>query len=144
MNSREAIYAALYARLSGISGWGLVARKLHHIEDLQPSQFPAGFQVQLSEDVLQEFNKPPIYTMRVEWWMYAYQPDDAQAHSPQLNALVDAALAALNVTVAGPNASQTLGGIVTAVWLDGRIDYVDGALGDRSFVRIPIAIKVPD
>jgi hypothetical protein len=135
MNARESIYAALYARLSGISGWGLVARKLHHIEDLQPSQFPAGFQVQLSEDVLQEFNKPPIYT---------YQPDDAQAHSPQLNALVDAALAALNVTVAGPNASQTLGGIVTAVWLDGRIDYVDGALGDRSFVRIPIAIKVPD
>jgi hypothetical protein len=143
MTSREAIYAALYARLVAVGGWGLVARKLRHIEDLQPALFPSGFQVQLSEDVLQEFNKPPVYTLRVEWWLYAYQPDDTAAHSPQLNALVDAALAALNVTVAGPNASQTLGGIVTAVWLDGRVDYVDGALGDRSFVRIPIAIKVP-
>jgi hypothetical protein len=143
VNSRESIYAALFAKLSGIGALALSGRKLRHIEDVPPAQFPAGFQVQLSEDVLQEFNKPPVYTLRIEWWLYAFQPDPAVAHSPQLNALVDAALSALNVTVAGPNASQTLGGIVTAVWLDGRIDYVDGALDNSSFVRIPIAIKVP-
>ena len=143
MNSRESIYAALYARLVASGSFGLTGRKLRHIEDVQPAQFPAAYQVQLSEDVIQEFNKPAIFTMRAEWWLYAFHPDDTVAHTPQLNVMVDNALAALGVTGSGPNTSQTLGGLVHAVWLDGRIDYVEGMLSDRSFARIPIAIKVP-
>lgn len=143
MNSRESIYAALYALLQGVAGWGTVGRKLQHIEDISPTAFPAAFQVQLSEDTIQDYNKPAIVTMRVEWWVYAYQSDDAQPHTPTLNPLVDAAINALGLVQPGPFPAQTLGGLVHSVWLDGRIDYVDGALGDRSFARIPLAVKVP-
>ncbi|MBS0200291.1 MAG: hypothetical protein JSR70_07545 [Proteobacteria bacterium] len=57
-----------------------------------------------------------------------------------MNPLVDALLAALKLPQS-PLGKQTLGGLVESVQLNGQVNYAEGALDDRGFVRIPLVIK---
>lgn len=143
--NRETIYNALFAKGKAAAGFNQNGRRLRHIEDLQPVEFPAFYQVQKDEGWKQPVgNLPPIGELMVEWWVYVYSGDPSVSHDSLLNPLIDA----LSVSVCLPpafNAAglQTLGGLVESVRLDGRIDYAGGALDDRGFARIPLVIRLP-
>jgi hypothetical protein len=147
MNTRESIYAALFARGSASAGFALNGRRLKHIDDLQPIQFPAFFQVQVAEEWSQKAtNLPPKGALHAEWWVYVYNNDGSSSHAQQLNPLIDALCGSLGLPPAfNPSSTgeQTLGGLVTSVCLDGKIDYAEGALDDRGFARIPLVIYTP-
>jgi hypothetical protein len=148
VKARETIYAALFA-LGGPAGdFNDSGRRLKHIQDLQPSQFPAFYQVQVTEKWQQQArsNLPPIGTLHVEWWVYVYNNDGTTSHSTQLNPLIDALCGSLGLPphfTASSAGGQTLGGLVTSIALDGQIDYAEGGLDDRGFARIPLVISTP-
>jgi hypothetical protein len=146
MNTRETIYAAIFAKGVASAGFKASARRLRHIEDLQPAEFPAFYQVQVTEEWTQKpGNLPPKGAMHVEWWVYVYNNDGSSSHSAQLNPLIDALCASVGLPpVFNPGTGdQTLNGLVTSVCLDGKIDYAEGALDDRGFARIPLVIFTP-
>lgn len=141
--NREAVYAALFAKGQQAAGFTTATRRLRHIEDLQPSEFPAFFQVQVQEGWQQQkLNLPPIGDLHAEWWVYVYGSDSTVSHGAQLNPLIDALCASLGLPPAfNAGGAQTLGGLVTAVLLEGPIHYAEGALDDRGFARISLVIK---
>lgn len=144
MNSRESIYAALFALASGNADFTTTGRRLKNILDMQPSEFPAFFQVQVTEEWKQDLGPmPPVGNLHVEWWVYVCDTDQAVSHDEQLNPLIDSVLASIGLPPRFNPANQTLNGAVESVRLEGKVDYAEGALDDRAFARIPLVIKLP-
>lgn len=148
MNSRESIYAALFKNGAACVGFKSSGRRLRHIDDLSPSEFPVFYQVQVQEQWVHPNggagNLPPIGVLNVEWWVYVENSDGITSHSAQLNPLVDALLASIGLPPAVTRfGKQNLGGIVESVQLSGAIQFAEGAIANRGFARIPLVIKTP-
>jgi len=149
MIDREAIYAATFNLIDSQKatlGIKTTSRHLQHIEDVDPTNMPAFFQVQVDEGVMQVPNVPPKFTLYAEWWLYVAHPlpgdQNAQAPSQIFNPLVDAMQQAIGMPPASGGAPQTLDGLVHAIMMNGKVKYADGSLGDRSIVMLPLAIIV--
>ncbi|HKJ94270.1 MAG TPA: hypothetical protein VKA32_01420 [Gammaproteobacteria bacterium] len=144
MNSRESIYSALFGLASANADFKTTGRRLKHIEELDPSSFPAFFQVQVDEDWKQDNGQlPPVGQLHVEWWVYVYGTDETQAHDIALNGLVDSVLASVGLPPNFNPDNQTISGAVESVRLSGKIEYAEGAMADRAFARVPLVIHLP-
>ena len=135
---REAVYSALFALLTGAAEFVTTGRRAQALAQLQPSVLPALFQQQVWEETTQTNGIPPKYTLHVDIYVYAANPDTSQPSSPQLNALLDAietALAPSPVT-----GRQTLGGLVSHCFINGRTDILEGDLGNRVAALVPVEI----
>jgi hypothetical protein len=136
---REPIYAALFAKLSGIAGLVTKDRRLKHWNDVAPQLQPALFQAQRNETAVQQTGLPVKWTFKVDVYLYV-RTDGGQSPGPLINPLIDAIETAL-----APNAVesvQTLGGLVKHCWIDGAIETDEGTLGDQAVAIIPITILV--
>lgn len=144
MKSRESIYSALFALASSNADFATSGRRLKHIDEMQPSEFPAFFQVQVDEEWRQDMGpQPPVGMLHVEWWLYVHDTDTSTAHDEQLNPLVDSVLGSVGLPPTFNPANQTLSGAVESVRLEGKIEYAEGAMGNRAFARIPLVIRLP-
>lgn len=154
---REAIYAALFARVSAItwtaipiSGkttWGAASRKLLGWGDVPSDQMPAIFQTQVYERVQRDVNRPPRYVLGVEWRVYVAhlaQSDSEVIPTQQLNPILDAIQLAMepNGTDGSPE-TNTLGKLVYDCKIVGEIKNFEGDLGDLGVLLIPVEIQVP-
>lgn len=139
--TREAVYAALFAKLQSLPGVVTVSRRLRNVQDVQPEEFPAAFQLQGQQDASYQGNTPAKFMWRADWLLYVHVEDPASAPSTQLNTLIDAASALLNPPP-GSN-KQTLGGLVEYCAIDGAIQVFEGVLGDRAVAVLPITIVLP-
>lgn len=141
---REEIYAALFTALQALAPGQLktVSRRLRHIDEVQPSEFPAAFQVQQDESATRNNRMPAKWTYRAEWWLYAYEPDVNAAPSMVLNPLLDIITNALEMD-AGVELN-TLGGRVYNATVDGTVEIIEGVLGDRCLAIVPIRIVKAD
>ncbi len=139
MNS-EAIYQAFFGLLSGSASFQTSSRRLKHWSDVPPEEQPALFVCQKERDVeSKRTNLPGIWHLEVQVWIYAWSADPDQVPSSVLNPLVDAVRDAIS-----PNGgSQTLGGLVTACQISGKIEDDEGLLGDQAVAMIPVTILVP-
>jgi len=136
--NRETIYAALFAKVSGIAGVKSSSRRLKHYQDVSPADQPALFQRQVNEDFIRARGLPIKLNMKAELYLYVNTAgDSAVAPSTILNPLVDAIDAALAPSP-GPENTQTLGGLVSHCWIGGAIEIFEGVLGDQAVVIIPI------
>lgn len=140
--SRESIHAALFAVLQGAYAWQTVSRRLQNIQDVASEAFPAAFQMQGNQSLEYRGDVPTVGTWEASWLLYSISQDPAIAPSTQLNAMVDAALAALK-PADGPVVKNTLGGLVEFVAVKGNVEIFEGVLGDRALAIIPIKILVP-
>ncbi len=118
-----------------------VSRRLEMVDEMSPSALPAAFQMQGKQSIKKEINKPPVYVLNADWFLYAYQPNTALPPSTMLNTMVDLATAQL-VPPAGVG-KFTLGGLVEDCAINGEIELYEGLLGDRAVAIIPIRILVP-
>lgn len=139
--SREAVFAALFAKLQGLPGAVTVSRRLRNVQDVQPEEFPAAFQLQGQQDARYTGNTPATYTWKADWLLYVHDADPDSAPSTQLNTLIDAACALLDPPP-GQN-KQTLGGLVEYAAIDGAVQVFEGVLGDRAVAVLPITIVLP-
>ena len=136
--SRETIYAALFALVAGAAPFVTTSRRFRLITEMQPSELPALFQQQSGEETQQTRGIPPKYLMRVDIVIYSFNPDTKGAATPQLNALIDAVETALRPNPA--TGLQTLGGLVSHCFINGKAEIFEGELGNRAAAVIPIEI----
>ena len=139
--TREAVFAALFAKLQSLPGLVTVSRRLRNVQDVQPEEFPAAFQLQGNQDARFSGNTPATFTWKVDWLLYVHNDDPTAAPSTDLNALIDAACALLNPPPG--SARQTLGGLVEYAAIDGAIQVFEGVLGDRAVAVLPITLVLP-
>ena len=139
--NREAIYSALFAAVAGAASFVTASRRLRHWSDVAAAEQPALFMAQKSETALRRQGLPPKWTLAVDLYVYVHAPDDVSPPVAALNPLIDAieaALAPVNLTL-----TQTLGGLVDAAWIAGKIETDEGVLGGQAVAIVPLEILVP-
>jgi len=135
---REAVFAELFTRLQGVAGLITVSRRVKAVQDMQPEEMPAAFQIQGKQSMKFAGSTPTVTDMDVTWAIYTQTPDALTAPSIALNELTEAALAQLSPSPGSDR--QTLGGLVEYAAVDGDIEIFEGILGDRAVALIPIRI----
>lgn len=138
MTSVESVFAALFAKLSGVATFALSGRRLVNVQDLNPEQFPAAFQLQGKQTWRFSPNAPPVLTLRATWVLYTFQTDPAAAQSTPLNLLLDAVRTAMLPPAGG--VKQSLGGLVEYAAIDGDVEIFEGVLGERAVALVPITL----
>ena len=143
MQSREAIYGALFALLAATAGIKTSSRKLKHWESVSSPDQPALFLVQRRESSRIATKLPTIWTFHADIVLYGTNGGQDTDIVPMsiLNPIVDAIVTVLVPSVV-PN-EQTLGGLVERCRIDGDILTDEGVLGDQAIVVIPVTILVP-
>lgn len=136
--SREAIYAALFAQVSGAAGFKTKSRIFKPYSDVDAAQRPAIFMVQDAQTADQMRQRPPKWTLRAWLFIYVWSPDPNTTATTQLNGLLDAVEAAL-----APNPVtqvQDLGGLVSHCWIEGEVDIYDGSISEQAIAVVPVSM----
>ena len=141
MTSIETVFAALYTQLSGVATFATSGRRLVNVQDLNPEQFPAAFQLEGKQSWKFTPNAPPVLTLRATWVLYTFQTDPNAAQSTPLNLLLDAVRSALQPPAG--QIKQTLGGLVEYAAIDGTVEIFEGVLGERAVALVPITLVMP-
>jgi len=141
--NREAIISALFSLASGAAPFATASRRLRLWSSVAPSEKPALFLAERS-DTYARGNEavPEIVTMDLEIYIYIDAGKDesvvpASTLNPLLDA-IDAALAPSRLT-----GLQTLGGLVSHCWIEGKILKDAGDLDGDGVAVIPVRILVP-
>lgn len=137
--NREPIAAALFAKLAAVPGLVTTGRRMKHWNDVPAPMQPALFQQETSQAAQYTIGQPTVWRLHYDVAVYA-RTDGGLVPGTIVNPLLDAIEAAL----AGPfeGMPQTLGGLVTACYIDGTIETDEGTLGDQLVALIPITILV--
>lgn len=139
MINREAIFAALFAKVAASAGYATIGRRLKHWNDVPKDQQPALFMAQGGQTANTVRGQPTRWTLSVDVYVYA-RTDGAATPGSIINPLLDAIEAAL-----APNAienAQTLGGLCEWCRIEGAIETDEGTLGDQAVAIVPISILV--
>ena len=138
---REPIYAALFDLAAGAAGFVTAERRLRHWSDVAPAEQPALFMTQKSEvAAVKTLGAPTVWTLLVEFYLYAHSSDPYLSPATVLNPLVDAVEAAL--APAATTGLQDLGlpSMVQHAMISGKIETEEGVLGDQAIAIIPVEI----
>jgi hypothetical protein len=141
VTGREAIFAALFAKLIGAGGFVTTGRTLK--PDLPAVSQPALFLLQAGQDAVtgtSEWSVPTRWTLHAHAYIYAHaQNPGANGNAATLlNTLLDAIEVALAVEPA--TGRQTLGGLVSHCSISGAVETDEGLLGEQTVAVIPIEI----
>jgi hypothetical protein len=132
--TRETVYAALFAKISGLSGIKTASRRLRHWTDVSSAEQPAAFLAQISESPEQSRGMPTKWKLKANIYLYCNSGSDPNASpSTELNGLIDAIEAALV-------ADYTLGGLCSHCWITDDIETDEGVLGGQAVAIIPVEI----
>ena len=141
MIAREPIYAALFALVSGATGFVTAERRLRHWSDVAPAEQPALFQSQRSEAAaVKALGAPTVWTLGVELYVYVHSSDPHLAPAMLLNPLLDAIDGALAPSWVTGVQDLGLPAMVQHAYIAGKIESDEGALGDQAVAMIPIEI----
>jgi hypothetical protein len=137
--SREAIYQALFARVSTAADFATATRRIKEYADVDQATQPAILQVELGEKWAEPGTPPQAVILRAKLFIYCESNDPTEPVSTQINTLMDAVAAAL----APPDIEerQTLGGLVYNTAIVGDVTIAEGLSG-QSEVSIPIEIML--
>nr|WP_294564482.1 hypothetical protein [uncultured Rhodopila sp.] len=140
--SRETIMTALFTLLTVGGAFQTTGRRLIHWSKVpqQPALFLRNAD---GGDYPQRTTRlPPKVTLDCEVWLYCNDgsnPDVAPAIG--LNNAIDAVEAALKP--APGFEAQTLGGLVSHCWIEGKIDMHPGDLDGQAIAIVPVKLLVP-
>jgi hypothetical protein len=149
---REAIYAALYARLQSSLGATITtySRQVLDLDEMPATQQPALLSLATDDDP--DYGQPDGLPPR--WYLGALvviylraQPDEAAGPETKLNGFIKAIETAL-LAVPGEGVpleyATTLGGLVEWCRISGKIERHPGVRGDQAAVLIPLQmLKLP-
>lgn len=140
MIGREAIAAALFAKLQNAAKFVTVSRRLKHWVDVAAADQPALFVTQRDEDIKTTPGLNPVSLIMADVYVYANTAGDKLlSPSTILNPLMDAIVTSLAPEVMSNK--QTLGGLVQHCWIEGKVQTDEGVLGDQGVLIIPIVMK---
>jgi hypothetical protein len=138
--SREAIYAALFALVSGSASFRTATRRIKEYSDVAQGTQPAILQVELGEKWDAPVGKPPVVALNCRFFIYCESNDPTQPISTQMNALLDSVMNALASTQ-WQNYRQTLGNLVQHARISGDVTIAEGLSGQSEAI-VPVEILV--
>ena len=138
--SREAIYAALFALVSGSASFRTATRRIKEYSDVAQGTQPAILQVELGEKWDAPVGKPPVVALNCRFFIYCESNDPTQPVSTQMNALLDSVMNALASTQ-WQNYRQTLGNLVQHARVSGDVTIAEGLSGQSEAI-VPVEILV--
>jgi len=141
--NREAIIMALFSLVSTSASFATKSRRLKLWSSVPSSEKPALFLSERGDTYARASEAvPESVTMQLEIYIYTEAgKDDSVVPASTLNLLIDAVDTAL-----APNkltGLQTLGGLVSHCWIEGKILKDAGDLDGDGVAVIPIKILVP-
>ena len=138
MNTREAIFAALFARVATAPGFRTTSRTLKSWSEVASPDQPALFQAEGRQTAVSEYRLPTKWTLYAELYLYVHLATSGQTDVVvALNNQVDAVMTALARDATGV---QTLGGVVEDCRVQGDIETDEGRLGAQAVAIIPLVI----
>jgi len=143
MATRETILAALLAAVQATGYFVSTGRRARDPAAIGPAQSPACFLVCSGETFKRPSpNLPAIRTLRVAAFLYNDVGANANAvPESALNAAVEALEAALAPD--RPNGYCTLGGLVTAAYLNGEEHRAPAEMTGKALAVVPIDVLMP-
>jgi len=139
--AREAIYAALFARLAAAADFVTTARRLRHWNELTLAEQPALFVQQKTEvAAVPTLGAPTVWTLGVDLYIYAHSSDPYAAPAMVLNPLIDAVESALAPLAATGVQDLGLPAMIQHAYIAGKIAIDEGILRDQAVAIIPIEI----
>lgn len=141
--NREVILQALFAKLSAAANFSTASRRLKLWGSVAPADKPALFMMEHAEQYVHSSEATPqAVTLWVDVFIYTDAGND-QSVAPiaALNGLLDALDNALR-----PDAltgKQTLGGLVSHCWIEGKLLKDSGDLDGSGVAVVPVRILVP-
>lgn len=152
---REALFAALFTRLSTAAGFTLFSRKMVDFDACVQGEQPALYLVKGDEQIVDPNPKLPTkWKLAAEVYIFCLNLADPNAGpSIQLNELITAVEGVLirqpsEGFVPGQPFAQTndwwtsLNGLCSHCWISGPIIVGEGAAGDQAVAVIPLEILV--
>jgi len=137
--NREAIYSALWSRVSQLPGFVTVSRRLRHWTDVDSLAQPALFMAQGSEEIETLTGEPSRWKLMPKFYIYARTNGDTPA-GVVLNPLLDSVCAAVSEfhPVTGRSTLHVEG--VSHCRVEGVIQTDEGSLGDQAVAIVPVVI----
>jgi hypothetical protein len=141
MINREPIYAALFGLIESAADFAVVDRRLRHWSDVAPAEQPALFMAQKTELAsVKTLGAPTVWTLSVDFYVYAHSSDPYLAPATVLNPLLDAVEAALAPSATTGLQDLGLPAMVQHVYISGKIETDEGVLGDQAVAIVPVEI----
>jgi hypothetical protein len=141
--TREQVAQALFNLLTSSSGYNTTGRRFITDDQLSACQKPALFMYEHKETHVKGKNiTPAVRTLDVDVYIFiASGLDPNNVPITTLNNLIDA----IDPVTGGvlspfPNSQQTLGGLVTNVYIDGKILKTPGDINGLGVAVIPIKV----
>jgi len=139
--SRETVMAALFTKLSAISAFKTTGRRVQYWAEVaaQPALF--------LHHIADEYHRggtgmPGKVTMECQVWIYDNTGVAAEAvPETAVHALIELVETALDIPPGFR--AQTLGGLVTHCWIEGRTDIHPGDIGPQAIAVMTVKILVP-
>lgn len=141
--NREDIYSALFSLLSSAADFVTASRRVQLWSDVPPSSKPALFLYEGDTEYVRGSEAvPQKVTLSAQILIYTSNGKDPNViPATQLNDLMDAI-----DTVLAPSpvtGLQTLGGLVSHCWIEGKVIVATGDLDGNGLAVIPIKMLVP-
>ncbi len=147
MATREPIYAALWALVSGDAraqaSFVTMSRYTRHFDEVGGQEMPALFLMEKAENwQMVGRGVPPKRTLECQFLVYTNTGDPLALRSPVINTLMDILD---DVIAKPPNPAnvQTLGGLVNHVYIEGRVEIAEAFLQAKSIFVVPITMLIP-
>ena len=139
--ARETIMQALFDLLNTPGTYKTSSRRLKFWQDVTAQ--PALFVRHVGDEVMPRATRiPGKLVIEAEAWVYSKGGADPDvAPETSLNALLDSIEAAIQPAAA--QEVQTLGGLVTHCWIEGKIELHPGDIGGQAIAVVPIRMLVP-
>lgn len=145
---REPIYAALWNLFLNhpnlVGQFVTQSRYLRHFDDVAPEEMPALFIIQSGESWVKKGQGiSAMRTLQSHLVMYDYT---AQPNSVMPSTLVNPLLDTIDEVIERPDNpanTQTLGGLVQHVYIEGQVEIYEALLQNKSIVVVPLTIVIP-
>lgn len=141
--SRNQILDKVLAFFQGVAPIKIASRKLRMWTNVDESELPALFMLKTGEDVQQVEGMPPMITFDIELFIYTWA--NPQVEDPPPSAVMQDVLDAVYKALAPPPivGRQTLGGLVSHCWVEGKTIEVPGDLEGKGVAIVPLRILIP-
>ncbi len=148
MAVREPIYVALWnlflTHPDLVGKFVTTSRYLKHFDTVAPEQMPALFMAEGGEQWTKPGKGIPakrVLMPHLAMYCSTAQPD-AILPATLINNLMDVVDEVIEQPGV-PSNTQTLGGLVEHVYLEGQVEIYEGYLQDKSIVLVPLTIMLP-
>lgn len=142
--TRNQIVDAVFNLIAASSTFAKTSKKFQFWDEIQPEDMPYMCLLERPETYESGTRAITIQKRILEIWVFIYvQTQNQDDPSSILNPMLDAIDAVVVPSSGGRTGLQTLGGLVSRVWIEGTILKAPGDKDGQGIARVPLKILWP-